>query len=282
MRWKALKPGSRVSSVTALPLQGKCYLLTRAPHQVAALEQLLHPHGAKTLTFPTLDIQVLKILPEMLAHLEQKDKRVWWAFNSANTVSAVMEQLDAVTRVQVKARVSFACVGPKTAEKLRLYDIEPTIMPSVHHAEALGNALLRYFHGHGLLPQMQNLVLWQAEEGLPGLQQVLAQSDYRITVFAVYRTLKPESCNTAALSALLKQQSPQGIIFTSPSSVRHFAECLTPALQKRLHPVDFYSLGPVTSASILQYLGPVAIEAEPHTLDGLVTKLCAFGQQHQV
>jgi uroporphyrinogen-III synthase len=281
MPWKALKPGSRVNSVTTtLPLQNTCYLLTRARHQMADLEQLLQAYGATTLTFPTLEIQPLKLSPQMLAHLGLRN--TWWIFNSANGVAAVMDQLDTATLSEVISTVSIACVGPKTAKKLSVYGITPALISEVHHAEALGETLVSYFKAHKLLPHTQTLVLWQAEQGLATLPQTLAQAGYEITVHAVYQTLKPEACHGAALSELLQQQVPQGIIFTSPSSVRHFCECLTPALQKRLGTPDYYSIGPVTSAAIRQDLGPVTLEAEPYTLDGLVTKLCAFAQQHQV
>lgn len=249
---------------------------------MAALEQLLHAYGATTLRFPTLEIQTLKVLPQMLAHLQQRDKNTWWMFNSANGVAAVMEQLDAATLAQVRSTVSVACVGPKTAQKLLDYGITPSIIPEVHHAEALGEALLAYFSAQGLLPHTQTLVLWQAEQGLPTLQQFLAHAGYPMLVYAVYQTVKPEDCSAVTLSDVLQQQSPRGIIFTSPSSVRHFAECLTPALQERLKPVDYYSIGPVTSEAIDKLLGPVTLQAETHTLEGLVTKLCAFVQEHQV
>lgn len=277
-----------------LPLQHQCYLLTRAPHQMPMLEQLLQDQGATTLAFPTLEIQTLPLSPHMLTHLEQHqhsepseqaEKNLWWIFNSANGVAAVMDALsilEPAILAKVISTVSVACVGPKTAEKLLSYGVTPVLVPEVHRAEELGHALLAHLTEQGASPATQTLVLWQAEQGLPTLKQVLLQAGYGLTVFPIYQTIKPPACNSSALHKVLTQQMPQGVIFTSPSSVRHFYECLTPALKVILTDVDYYSIGPVTSEAILMYLGPVAMEAEPYTLEALVTNLCAFVVQHQV
>lgn len=276
--------------IALLPLQGKCYLLTRAPHQMAVLEQLLQSYGATTLAFPTLEIQPLGITPQIMRYLEQpvesfvgaSERTLWWIFNSANGVASVLGSLDKAKRDQIIATVSVACVGPKTAQKLMSYGITPVIVPEVHRAEALGEALVSYFTDNDLLPATQTLVLWQAEQGLPTLQQVMTQAGYTLHTHPVYQTVKPLGCNAEALQDLLSEQMPQGVIFTSPSSVRHFQACLTPALQQLLNTVDYYSIGPVTSDAILAHLGPVALQAEPYTLEGLVTNLCAFVERHQV
>lgn len=271
-----------------LPLTGRTYLLTRAPHQMAALEALLHRAGAQTLCFPTLEIQPLALSPVAVAHINDCLSKapsnaslpVWWLFTSANGVDALWSQLSATQQAQLQQtsrRVRIACVGTQTAARLMQYGVTTDHVPEVHHGEALARHLQHLFREQS----PQNLTVWQARAGRTRLQDILRQAGHQVTTFAVYQTVKPVTCHAEGLATLLQNHQPDGVIFTSPSSVRHFCECLPPCHGK-VNTLKYHSIGPVTSAAIERYLGPVACEANPHTLAGLVERLCTDEAQYQV
>ncbi len=269
---------------SALPLAGKTYLLTRALHQVKRLAQQLSDSGAQVLVFPTLEIRFLPLSAEgqalVTASLKERLPAQWWVFNSANGVDALWQQLSVAEQTALCAperSFPIACVGPQTASRLAHYGVSTQWIPATHHAEALAEGL------KARLNPGDTVQVWQAKAGRHTLQQMLQQAGYAVSTHRVYETVKPASCNTQALEQLLQPSLPSGIIFTSPSSVQHFADCLTPLLQQELaKQTQYHSIGPVTSAAIRAHLGAVSCEANPHTLDALVTHLCAYEPQHQV
>lgn len=265
-----------------LPLQDKTYLLTRARHQVEAFAQRLIHCGAGVQVFPTLAIRFLPLSATALAHLESFTRNpqmpCWWVFTSANGVDALWQQLRPEQQDLLRdphRTLNIACVGPQTAARLARYGVFTQWVPETHHAGALAEGLQKRLRG-------EVVHLWQAQEGRQTLQNHLRAAGDAVETHRVYQTIKPDSCNTLALEHILDTHVPDGIIFTSPSSVVNFSDCLTPALRQQLENTRYHSIGPITSEAVSRWLGPVTCEAEPHTLEGLVTHLCAYEQQHQV
>ena len=269
--------------LSGLPLAGKTYVLTRALHQVKRLAQQLSTYGAQVLVFPTLDIRYLPLSAVSQALVEDAliDSRLpqWWVFNSANGVDALWQQLNTAQQAALRdprRTLSIACVGPQTASRLAHYGVSTQWIPAIHHAEALAEGLKER------VKPGETVQIWQAKEGRQTLQQVLQTAGCVVSTHRIYQTVKPTDCQASALEQLLQDCIPSGVIFTSPSSVRHFADCLTPSLKQQLRSTQYHSIGPITSEAVRAYLGPVTCEANPHTLDALVTHLCAYEPQHQV
>jgi uroporphyrinogen-III synthase len=88
-----------------------------------------------------------------------------------------------------------------------------------------------------------------------------------VDVAPVYRTVVPDS---SALREAIAAKRPDWITFTSSSTVRHFVEM---AGEEALRNVRIASIGPITSATIREYGVEPSVEADPHTMDGLIAAI---------
>jgi uroporphyrinogen-III synthase len=87
-----------------------------------------------------------------------------------------------------------------------------------------------------------------------------------VDVVEAYRTEIPD--NTRANLVLARR--PNWITFTSSSTVKNFIAC---AGRDALEGVKVASIGPITSATIREHGLTVDVEADPHTVAGLVAAI---------
>jgi len=90
-------------------------------------------------------------------------------------------------------------------------------------------------------------------------------------VVEAYRTVIPE--DAAARARELPARKPDWITFTSSSTVTN---CIAAAGREVLQGVKIASIGPITSATAREHGLSVDVEANPHTIEGLVTALVQF------
>jgi uroporphyrinogen-III synthase len=86
-----------------------------------------------------------------------------------------------------------------------------------------------------------------------------------VDVVEAYRTAIPDNVRADAHQALVRK--PDWITFTSSSTVNHFLEA---AGTEALEGVKIASIGPVTSGTLKEHGWQVDVEAEPHTIPGLI------------
>ena len=89
-----------------------------------------------------------------------------------------------------------------------------------------------------------------------------------VDVVDAYRTVIPANAADAAKEALARQ--PHWITFTSSSTVKNFIEI---AGREALEGIKVASIGPVTSATARELGVRVDVEADPHTIEGLVVAI---------
>jgi uroporphyrinogen-III synthase len=177
----------------------------------------------------------------------------WVAFTSVNAVDRFLALLrDA--RDLGAARV--AAVGPGTADALRRWHLEPDLVPP----RAIADALLDAFP-----PGPGRVLLPQAAGARPAMAAGLAAAGWDVSVVEAYRTVPA----TPARAALATAARADAITFTSASTVTGFLEV---AGATSLPPV-VVSIGPVTSAAAHDAGVAVTVEADPHTVDGVVDAL---------
>src|SRR5579871_5521042 len=103
--------------MSALPLDSRRILVTRAAHQAGKLSQGLRELGATPVEVPVLDILFLDSLDECLPNIQQYD---WILFTSANTVRALEARGKALGINPARtARAKIAVVGAATAAAAR-------------------------------------------------------------------------------------------------------------------------------------------------------------------
>ena len=86
-----------------------------------------------------------------------------------------------------------------------------------------------------------------------------------VEVVEAYRTVVPENAATRVREVFA--HPPHWITFTSSSTVKNF---LAVAGREALDGVKIASIGPVTSQTLREHGLKADMEADPHTMDGLV------------
>jgi len=251
------------------PLFGQRVVVTRARDQAEPLSRLLRERGADVLEVPCLKIAPpsrREPLIEALAGLGSYD---WLIFTSVNGVTTFFEQFfRAYEDVRCLGMLRLAAVGPATAAKLRELHLKVDLVPHEYVARDIARDLAR----EGSLENLRVLLL-RAEVANPELPRLLEEQGAIVDDIACYRTVaETEDWNGAA--ARLLAEGAEWLTFASGSAVRHFHERFNlTELRARFPRLRVASIGPETSKVLAGLNSPVEVEAQPHTIEGLVGAL---------
>lgn len=238
------------------PLFGRTVVVTRAREQASELRARLAALGATVLELPAIRITPIDfVLPDL-------QEFGWIVFTSANGVDAFVDRGLAPSHLDARALapVRIAVIGPGTAAALARRGLRADLVPERFVAESLLDA---FPAGAG------RVLLARAESARDVLSEGLARKGYDVEVLAVYRT-EPAPPDPETL-ARVRAGEVDAITFTSSSTVDNFCDALgvpLPEPQPRV-----VSIGPVTSETARSRGLRVDVEADPHTIDGLVEAL---------
>lgn len=251
------------------PLFGQRIVVTRALQQAGQLSSLLLERGADVLEIPVIRFgppSQAKPLQEALAGLNSYD---WIVFTSANGVSFFFEEfLRKFDDMRDIGGVRIAAVGPATAARIREYHLHVDAIP----AEAIGSQIIEEIEKHSSIENLR-LLLLRAEVANKDLPDLLEEKGAIVDDIPCYRTL-PESRDLNEASARLRESGADWITFTSGSTVAQFHARFNLAdLLQRFPALRFASIGPETSKALIQIGLPPHLEANPHTMEGLVHAL---------
>ncbi|HEX8103319.1 MAG TPA: uroporphyrinogen-III C-methyltransferase [Solirubrobacteraceae bacterium] len=233
------------------PLFGRTVAVTRARAQASALAARLRSLGADVVEAPAIRTRSLDVaLPSLAGY----DLLCVTSPNGAEELFARLRDARDLAGLRV------AAIGPGTARALRAGGVEADVVPSRAVAEGLVEALRD-------VPVSRALVV-RAAEGRDVLPDALRERGAAVDVVGLYETVaEPLDEPTAAAAARADY-----VTFTSASSVRFFLA----ALGDGARPAGrVASIGPATSAALHEAGLEPALEADPHTPDGLVDALLA-------
>ncbi|MGD9892551.1 MAG: uroporphyrinogen-III C-methyltransferase [Dehalococcoidia bacterium] len=250
----------------SLPLFGARVLVTRTREQASGLAARLRELGAIPLEFPAIATEPLADSTRLDAALRHLPDQEWAVFTSQNGVSAVLDRLDALDLdLRAFAGVRIVAVGPATARVLRARGLRADLVPEA-------------FSGAGIVQAMTvigvsgaRVILFQPDIAPPDLQDGLRAAGADVLRVAAYQTVGGPG-RRAELERLLAN-GVDGVTLTSSSTVTH----LLAALDGDRTPLDgalVASIGPMTSAAARAAGLPVDVEADQHTIDGLIDALC--------
>jgi uroporphyrinogen III methyltransferase/synthase len=242
------------------PLFGRTVVVTRAREQASELRARLEALGAEVVELPTIAIEAIEfVVPELDAYR-------WVVFTSANGVDALFERglLPRALDARALAPVRVAAIGPGTAAALARRGVRADLVPAQFVAEALVDAFPDPEH------RGERVLLARAEAARDALPDGLASRGYSVDVLAVYRTVTADPDPEAV--ARVRAGAVDAITFTSSSTVANFCDALgsLPEPQPAI-----VSIGPVTSATARERGLRVDVEADPHTIDGVIDAVCA-------
>jgi uroporphyrinogen III methyltransferase/synthase len=251
----------------ALPLFGARVLVTRTREQASGLVARLRGLGAVPLEFPAIATAPLKDLSALDAALQHLPDYGWVVFTSQNGVSAVLDRLEALDLdLRAFAGVRIVAVGPATARTLRSRGLCADLVPET-------------FSGAGVVEAMASagvtgtrVLLFQPDAAPPDLHDGLCSVGADVMRIAAYQTVVGPG-RRADLERLLAN-GVDAVTFTSSSTVTHLITALD-GDRTPLGDALIASIGPMTSAAAREAGLPIDVEADEHTIDGLVDALCA-------
>jgi uroporphyrinogen III methyltransferase/synthase len=239
----------RLAWLEARPLHGRRVAVTRARAQASALAARLRELGAEVIEAPAIRVQPLNpMLPE------PSDFDLL-CVTSPNGAELLLERLRDARSL---AGLRVAAIGPGTARALRERGIEPDVVPARAVAEGLVEALADV--------PVDSAWIVRAKEGRSVLRDALLARGADVTETVLYETVA-EPLSAAAREAAA---GADYLLFASGSAVRFFAAA---AGEDALRGPRIASIGPATSAELRALGVEPALEADPHTPDGLIAAL---------
>ncbi|MDE2765929.1 MAG: uroporphyrinogen-III C-methyltransferase [Chloroflexota bacterium] len=260
--------GERLRWFDRAPLFGMRVLVTRPRQQMSALSRLLTEYGAEAVEAPAIEIAPLEDTAELDAALGALGTFDWVVFTSVNGVAAVFERLAHQRRdARAFGGAQVAAVGSATAEALAERGIAADYVPRTFTTAAIADGF------SGLDMRGKRVLLPRADIAPAALADALRTRDAEVASVAAYRTLKPADAD-ARTRAALGSGTIGAAAFTSSSTVRNLMEALD-GDTGLLDGVMIASIGPVTSAAAVEAGLRVDVEAQTHTVAGLVEAMAA-------
>lgn len=239
-------------------------LVPRPPHQASELSRRIRAAGGRPLEAATIataagDTGALRAaVADLVA-----GGFAGVCFTSGNGVRALVDAARD-TGVDLAPAVAglrlVGAVGPRTAELVRqACGVAPTLVPSTSTGAALGAAAP---------PGTGRVLLPRGDLAAGDLDAALVQRGWTPAPVVAYRTVTAERLPDVVLDALAAGEVDL-LAFTSASTARGFVALVG----DRPWSGRVVTIGPVTTATCRQLGLPVAEEADPHDLDGLVVAL---------
>lgn len=248
------------------PLFGLRVLVTRARDQAHELSSLLSQYGADPVEWATIQLVPPETWRELDAAVAHLDGFHWLIFTSVNGVHPFMARL---RRQGLDARalsgLRICCLGPRTAEELRLYGVSADLVPAVFQAEGVIEALKQA----GV--SGQRILIPRAAAAREILPDELRALGADVRVVTAYRTVSP-SFEASGLKRMLQNRTIQIATFASSSTVRNFCELFeSPGeLHQLMAGVKVACIGPITADTARTYQLAVDILPPENTIPSLV------------
>jgi uroporphyrinogen III methyltransferase/synthase len=246
------------------PLFGLEVVVTRTRQQASELAGRLSARGASVVQLPTIEIvdpdDGGAALRDAAARVGDYD---WLVLTSPNGARRTLEAIGDPRRL---AGVRIAAMGTGTAAAVRERFVEVDLVPERFVAESLLEAMPPPSDEGG-----GRLLLARAEVAREVLPDGLRAVGWKVDVVDAYRTVEANP-DPDALAAV---HSADLITFTSSSTVTNFAsiagiDAAPPAVA---------CIGPITARTAREAGLRVDVEAEEHSIEGLVDAIVSWAQR---
>jgi uroporphyrinogen-III synthase len=245
-----------------LPLAGRRVAVTRPRARAGALVAALEALGAEVLTAPAIVVEPPASYEALDAALDGAAGYDWLALTSAAAVDAVADRLAARGAALAPAPPRVAAVGDATAAAARARLGRVDLVPAVHAADGLADALPGVRGARVLFPCAD-----RARDALPAVLRARGATVDRVVA---YRTVDAPPDALAAVAACAVAGTLDAVLVASPSAAAALARACPAGAAARLLAV---CIGP-TTADACRALGvPVAALAARPTDAALVDAL---------
>jgi uroporphyrinogen-III synthase len=250
------------------PLAGLTVLVPRARDQAGDFSALLRARGAEPLEVPTIEIRPVASTTELdraVADLAA-GRFDWIVLTSVNGVAAVRARAEALGHGPAAVTTAkVAAVGPATEAALRLWGVEPDLVPEVATTAALGAA----FAARPAASGSGRVLLARADLANPELAATLRDKGWAASEVVAYHTVPVGRLDPAARRRL-DGGEVDWVAFTASSTVTGFLRGYGGPPPPG---VRVAAIGPVTAGTARSAGIRVAATAADHTIGGLVAAI---------
>ena len=253
------------------PLFGKRVVVTRSAAQVGALRDRLTEMGAEVLEMPTIRIVEPDDKGPLKDVLLSLGSYQWLVFTSPNGVDRFFNYFfKGFDDLRDLGGCRIAAVGPVTAAKLKALHLKVDLMPDDYTAVAVARA---FQDNDQFSVENENIALLRAQVANHELPRALEAIGAIVDDVPVYKTAS-ETEDREGVVADFNENGADWLTFTSGSTVENFDLRFGLAGVVSKHKLKVASIGPETG-KVLGKLGVRSdLEANPHTVSGLVKGLC--------
>ena len=250
------------------PLHGRTVGVTRARAQASGVAKTLQGLGAQVVELPAIRIESLTGTDEARDAAKAIGDYDLICLTSPNGVKLLFEAISgAGLDARALAGATVAAIGPGTARALAAQGIVADVIPERFVAEALVEVL------EDVEVEGKRALIARAAEARDVLPDALRERGASVDVVALYETVR-EAPDEKAIAAA---QGADYVTFTSSSTVKNLTEALGERFPAAARIV---SIGPVTSETVREAGLEVAVEADRHDVDGLLSALLADAATH--
>jgi uroporphyrinogen III methyltransferase/synthase len=241
------------------PLFGTRVLVPGSPATSRKLRERLSRLGADVILQPAIRITDPPDWAPVDRALERLADFDWLVFSSANGVDYLLRRLfERGSDARRLATVKLAAIGSGTADRLAEYHLNADLTPEEFVAESLARALLGEAAGRRFL-------LVRASRGREILADALTEAGATVEQVVAYGSVDVEQSSPDVRDAL-HANTIDWVAITSGSTATSLARLYGDALRG----ARFASIGPIASAALRELGYEPAVEADPHTTDGLI------------
>jgi uroporphyrinogen III methyltransferase/synthase len=260
----------RLNWYERLPLFGQRIVITRDRGQAGELAAKLHALGAEPVELPVIEIRPASEPAPLDAAIVNLESYDWVIFTSVNGVRFFLDRLDRSGRDLRALRAKICAIGPATRNAVEQLHLNVDVVPEEYVAESLVSALERFDLAG------KRVLLPRAAVARDLVPATLSARGAQIDVVEAYRTVLPEGAPQRAREIFSGSKRPAWVTFTSSSTVKNLVAAVGSEL---LQGIQIASIGPVTSETARAHGLKVDVQANPFTVDGLVSAIAASAQR---
>jgi uroporphyrinogen III methyltransferase/synthase len=256
------------------PLFGKRVLVTRPRQQTSELVNGLILLGAVPYVLPAVEIREPADWGPVDRALARLASYHWLVFTSVNGVEYLLGRLPKVRLdLRALAPVRLAAIGPKTADALRRFHLEPDVVPARFQSEDLAAELRKH------IQPGQRVLLARADRGRDLLRAELS-GIAEVDQIAAYSQVDAIASDSKVLDHLRRGEIDY-VTLTSSNIARALLASVDEPSRARLESgqVKLVSISPVTSAAVTQLGLKVAAEASEATTESLLEALVRLAKR---
>lgn len=249
-------------------LSGQRVVVTRARTQSEDFTRSLAERGARAIAVPSIKIEPhtdRESIVDAIAGLNGYD---WVIFSSANGVDMFFTLFFRKFKdMRDFGGARIAAVGPATAARLEALRLQVDVVPKVFTGKEVAKAIDKFD-----ALENRRILLIRPEKGSADLPKTLEDMGAIVDDIPFYRTVseQPEVMENAAL----RGEGADWLTFCSPSAVKHFhAQYDLKEMTRQFTGLKLASIGPETTNAIRELGLEVTVEAEPHTVPGMIAAM---------